>query len=182
MIEQSSSATAKTKRYSAVRHNEPSFLALAAKVFWGSMPARTVALVACYPGEGTSFVSEALKAFLVEDGSAPVSLLSAEEFLASATLDSSRDEYLDTGSSRQSKAAGDQIVLVDCPAIFSSAWALRVSPQVDGVLLVVEDGARSRSEIQRATSMIEAAEGRVLGAILNKRRYLLPEWLYSLLS
>ena len=186
MIAQSSSGPASTKRSFVGRSNprsqEPSFLALAAKVFWGSIPARTVALSACYPGEGTSFVSEALQEFLSEDGKAAVSLISAEEFLGSTSLDRTSAEYLDAAAVRQDRAAADGVVLVDCPALFSSASAIRVASQVDGILLVIEDGARSKAEIQRAVSMVEAAEGRILGAILNRRRYLLPGWLYSLLS
>src|ERR1700755_2062537 len=99
-----------------------------------------------------------------------VSLISAEEYL------SSKFEHSNAGDpafavNQQGRVADEEIVLVDCPALFFSASAIRVSPLVDGVLLVIEDGERSKAELQRAVSMIEGAEGRVLGAILNKRRY-----------
>ena len=181
MIGESSAATASTDKSFVVDSSEPSFLALAAKVFWGSMPARTVAIVACCPREGTTFVGAALEAFLLGEGKTAVSLVSAERFLASASDRSSVDHW-DPASNQRVATAGDEIVLIDCPALFFSSFAIRLSPHVDGFLLVIEDGARSKSEIQRAAGMIEAAEGRILGIILNRRRYLLPDWLYSLLS
>ena len=180
MIAQSPSAPSRTRRSFVGGRNEPSFTALAAKVFWGPAPARTVAIVACYPGEGTTFVAKSLQDFLSDDGRVSVTLVSADDFLASK--DSSLGDYLDTSRGRPEKTAGDDIVLIDCPPLFLSASAIRATPQVDGILLVIEDGARSKAELQRAVSMVEAVEGRVLGAVLNKRRYLLPDWLYSLLS
>ena len=179
MIAQSSSAPNSTRRPFAGGRNEPSFTALAAKVFWGPVPARTVAIVACYPGEGTTFVAKSLREFLSDEGRVAVSLVSADDFLASR--DNSLAEYIGASQSRPGKVAGDEIVLIDCPPLFFSASAIRATPQVDGILLVIEDGARSKAELQRAVSMVEAVEGRVLGAVLNKRRYLLPDWLYSLL-
>jgi hypothetical protein len=181
MIGEISAATANTRKSFVVDSNESSFLALAAKVFWGSMPARTVAIVACGPREGTTFVGSALEAFLSDEGKTTVSLVSAEAFLASASDRSSVDHW-DPASNQRATTAGDEIVLIDCPALFFSSFAIRLSPRVDGFLLVIEDGARSKSEVQRAAGMIEAAEGRILGIVLNKRRYLLPDWLYSLLS
>jgi Mrp family chromosome partitioning ATPase len=180
MTGQNSTETPSAKGAFVEPTNEPSFLGLAAKIFWGSAPARTVAIMSCFPGEGATFVAEALASFLTQ-GNATVSLISAEEFLSSK-LDRSNAEYPEFAASRQGKATVEEIVLVDCPALYLSPAAIRVSPLVDGVLLVIEDGERSKAELQRAVSMIEGAESRVLGAILNKRRYLLPGWLYSLLS
>ena len=76
----------------------------------------------------------------------------------------------------------NKVVLIDCPPLSSSAAVLRLAPYVDGVLLVVEDGKRTKAEIDRAVSTIQAAQGNVLGLILNKRQYILPKWLYSLLN
>ncbi len=180
MIAQSSWATNRTKRSFVDRSNEPSFTALAARIFWGPNPARTIAIVACYPGEGATSVGQSLQAFLSEDGRVPVSLISADDFLASPGR--VPVESRDLSGARPHDYAEEDIVLVDCPALFFSASAIRASPYVDGVLLVIEDGARSKAEIQRAVSMVEAVEGRVLGAVLNKRRYPLPQWLYSLFT
>jgi hypothetical protein len=180
MTGQNSTETPSAKGVFVEPTNEPSFLGLAAKIFWGSAPARTVAIMSCFPREGTTYVTETLATFLSQ-GNAAVSLISAEEFLSSK-FDRSNAEYPEFVASSPGRTAADEIVLVDCPALYFSPSAIRVSPLVDGVLLVIEDGERSKAELQRAVSMIEGAEGRVLGAILNKRRYLLPDWLYSLLS
>ena len=181
MITQSSSEPTTGRRPMVEQAGNPVFLNLAAKVFWGSIPVRTVAVVACHRGEGTTFVSHALQAFLEQDGRSPVSLRLAPDFLASASHERSSD-YLDTTGRNQDHEDSNRITLVDCPALFSSSTALRVASRVDGVLLVVEDGTRSKAEIQRAVSILESAEGRVLGVVLNKRRYLLPNWLYTLLT
>ena len=180
MIGQGPPAAVSAKSYSVGHSEEPRFLTLSAKIFWGSMPARTVAMVSCYPGEGTTFVGGSLEKFLVENGKVAVSLVPAAEFLESR-FNSSTADYSDSANGRQGATVEDQIILVDCPALFFSPSAIRVSPHVDGFFLIVEDDARSKAEIQRAVSTIEAAEGRILGIILNKRRYLLPDWLYSFL-
>jgi Mrp family chromosome partitioning ATPase len=176
MVGQGSAAD--TKRSFTGESSEPRFLTLAAKVFWGAMPARTVAIVSCYPGEGATTVTASLLSFLAENGKGPVSSISAAEFLESRSQQHTSDSNPAAGTRN---GADDEIVLVDCPALFFAPSAIRVSPYVDGFFLIVEDGARSKTEIQRAVSTIEAGEGRILGIILNKRRYPLPEWLYSLL-
>ena len=108
-----------------------------------------------------------------------VSLVTADEFLESAAMQEVRAS--DARGAEQPSRPGQGVVLIDCPALFYSASTVRLMPYVDGVLLVIRDGERSKANIQRAVSMLEAAQGRVLGAILNRRIYSLPGWLYALL-
>ena len=49
---------------------------------------------------------------------------------------------------------------------------------VDGVILVVEADRTKRDQIQRAQQTIEMANGKLLGLVLNKRRYVVPKWIY----
>ena len=58
---------------------------------------------------------------------------------------------------------------------------LRFAPATDGVVLVVEAGRAGKEQINRAAQMITEAQGTLLGFVLNKRRYPIPNWLYRLL-
>ena len=74
------------------------------------------------------------------------------------------------------------MVLIDCSSLETSSSILILAAHVDGVLLVLEDGRHSRSQIQRAASTIESSQGKLLGVLLNKRRSFVPVWLRSLLA
>ncbi len=184
MIEQGPSATTYTKRSFAGRATSSRFLELEAKVFMGPEAARTVAISSCYPGEGVTYVGSALQKFLAEDAGMMVSSVTASQFLESVPQSEVRSaaEGDGGGVGRRPWNGSEGVLLIDCPALFSSASAIRLFPYVDGVLLVIKDGDRSKIDIQRAASMVEAAGGRLLGAVLNKRRYVIPNWLYSLIS
>ena len=67
---------------------------------------------------------------------------------------------------------------VDCPALSSSSDVLGLAPLVDGVVLVVEAGRTTKQQIRNAERQIEGAGGKIMGLILNKRRYPVPEALY----
>jgi hypothetical protein len=69
-------------------------------------------------------------------------------------------------------------VLIDCPALKQSNDILSVAPFADGVILIVEAGRTRKEQVLHAEKSIEFARGRLLGHILNKREYVVPEWLY----
>lgn len=71
--------------------------------------------------------------------------------------------------------------LVDCPSICSSYEASLLAPEVDGVILVVEADRTRKHQILRARQTIEMANGKLIGMVLNKRRFVVPEWFYRLL-
>jgi Mrp family chromosome partitioning ATPase len=71
--------------------------------------------------------------------------------------------------------------LIDCPSINASTEAPWLAPQVDGVVLVVEADRTRRNQILHARQTIEMADGKLLALVLNKRRHLVPEWLYRML-
>jgi Mrp family chromosome partitioning ATPase len=162
----------------SVRESNP-FIELAAKVFLGASAMRVVAVTACFSGEGVSYVTRSLRDFLINYAALDVSIQGAEEFLVAVERGSSP---LQENASAGHAGSPHRIVLVDCPPVFSSANAVRVVPHVDGVLLVIKDGERSKAEVQRALTMIEAMEGKVLGAVLNVYQDDVPRWLSSLLS
>lgn len=68
--------------------------------------------------------------------------------------------------------------LLDCGSLKQSGDLLSVAPFVDGVILVIEAGRTRREQISHAERTIEAAEGHILGHVLNKRTYPIPNWIY----
>ncbi len=73
------------------------------------------------------------------------------------------------------------LAVFDLPPVSQSGLAVRLGPLMDGVLLVVE-AERIRWEVaRRATEELQRANARLLGAVLNKRRQHVPEWLYRTL-
>jgi Mrp family chromosome partitioning ATPase len=52
---------------------------------------------------------------------------------------------------------------------------------VDGIVVVVEAGHTTESEVRQTVETIAAAGGRVIGLILNKQRNWIPTWLERLL-
>jgi len=74
-----------------------------------------------------------------------------------------------------------RFVVVDLPAVSEASWAARLAHLCDGVVLVV-GAERSRWEaVNRAKEQLVNSNANVLGVVLNKRRFHIPEWLYRTL-
>jgi len=71
--------------------------------------------------------------------------------------------------------------LIDCPSLGTSYDAELLAPEVDGIVLVVEADKTKRAEILRARRTIEMANGKLMALVLNKRRHVVPGWLYRML-
>ena len=71
--------------------------------------------------------------------------------------------------------------LIDCPSLGTSHEATALAPRVDGIVLVVEADRTKRDQILRARQTIEMAQGELMALVLNKRRHVVPEWLYRML-
>jgi protein-tyrosine kinase len=71
------------------------------------------------------------------------------------------------------------LVIMDAPAILTNFQTAALSEFTDGTVLVVE-AERTRGPVaRRAIQLVEANGGRVLGAVLNKRRMHIPGWAYG---
>jgi hypothetical protein len=73
-------------------------------------------------------------------------------------------------------------VLIDCPSLKESTEVLALAPLVDGVLLVVEANRTQKTQVAYLESTIESAGGKILGHLLNKRTYPIPEWVHNKLE
>ena len=70
-------------------------------------------------------------------------------------------------------------VLFDSPSIDTYNDAIALASRLDGVILVIQ-AEKTRWEVgMSARQRMEASNARVLGVVLNKRRYYIPEWLYK---
>jgi Mrp family chromosome partitioning ATPase len=71
-------------------------------------------------------------------------------------------EFLDHVSERF------DLVLLDSPPVLAVADASALAAMTDGVVFVVGSGQIPYSTVRRAKSQIEAAQGRILGVVVNQ--------------
>jgi Mrp family chromosome partitioning ATPase len=69
-------------------------------------------------------------------------------------------------------------VLIDAPPLSRYADAAALGQLADGLVLVLEANSTRREAAMRVTENLGAAQVRVLGAVLNKRTFPIPESLY----
>jgi protein-tyrosine kinase len=92
----------------------------------------------------------------------PLALLQSEAF----------DRFLEAA-----RAAFDHVV-IDGPALHGSPEALVLARKADETVLVIDAGSTRRQSALWAKQQIEGAGGRLVGVVLNKRRFYIPSWLY----
>jgi Mrp family chromosome partitioning ATPase len=69
-------------------------------------------------------------------------------------------------------------VLIDAPPVVGSPETPPLSAHVDGVVVVVHTGKTKREVVQRSMRMIGQSDGKVLGVILNRKKYYIPDFIY----
>lgn len=70
-------------------------------------------------------------------------------------------------------------VLFDAPPVNHFDEGLALSGKVDGVVMVIQ-AEKTRWEVAlSAKQRLEDSGGRILGVVLNKRRFYIPKWLYK---
>ena len=70
-------------------------------------------------------------------------------------------------------------VLIDAPPVVGSPETPPLSAHVDGVVVVVHTGKTKREVVQRSLSIIGQSDGKVLGVILNRKKYYIPDFIYQ---
>ncbi len=71
-----------------------------------------------------------------------------------------------------------ELVLIDSPSVATSPDCLSICPRVDGVVLVVEAEKTRWPVAEAAKERIIKSGGNVLGMVLNKREFHIPEFIY----
>ena len=69
-------------------------------------------------------------------------------------------------------------VIVDAPPIVACPETPPIAPLADGVVLVVHCGRTKRETIARSVKQVEQFKGRVVGVVLNRKRYYIPAFIY----
>ncbi len=70
------------------------------------------------------------------------------------------------------------LVLLDSPPLNSSPDALAIAPKTTGIVIVVEAESTGWRVVQGTINKIKQVGGNILGVVLNKRRYHIPEFIY----
>ena len=172
----------------AGRHGTQSpFVSMTARLFSGAEPLKVMALTSCKCGEGVTHCTRHLADFLRASMGMRVCVLAGQEF-EPVTAGQARIlgivEQKPPDVRQRMRACRNEhdAVLIDCGAMDSSSRLIQAAPHADGVVLVVEAGRTQKEQIARAALTIQAAQGKLLGIILNKRRYPVPGWLHRILG
>lgn len=76
-------------------------------------------------------------------------------------------------------AARYDTVVIDAPPVVLAPETPRIAAHADGVVMVVYCGRTRREIVQRSIHMVEEFDGNVLGVVLNRKKYYIPEFLYQ---
>ena len=70
-------------------------------------------------------------------------------------------------------------MVFDVPATMDMASsALQVANLADGVIMVVEAERTGWHVVKEARDLLRQANAEILGVVLNKRKFYVPDWLY----
>jgi len=69
-------------------------------------------------------------------------------------------------------------VLVDTPAVMPVPEVVVQAKDADGVVLVVRANKTDRSVLEKARDVLREGGANVLGVVLNRRRFVIPEFIY----
>ncbi|MBC7185602.1 MAG: CpsD/CapB family tyrosine-protein kinase [Calditrichaeota bacterium] len=90
-----------------------------------------------------------------------------------------RADLQQLGTALQQAAERVRLVVLDLPAVLGSAEGVRYAMLCDAVVLVVRANHTRWEAVVQAQRTLERAGVPILGAILNRRRFDLPRWLYE---
>lgn len=71
------------------------------------------------------------------------------------------------------------LIVIDGPALISFPEMRVAIASIDGTMLVIEAERTVAVAAARAVAAIEDAGGHLLGLVLNKRHYVIPDWIYE---
>ena len=69
-------------------------------------------------------------------------------------------------------------IIVDGPSFLSASECAYIAPMFEGILLVVACERTRWEPVSLVKSRIETVHGKVLGCIMNRRKYYIPDFLY----
>ncbi|HON68122.1 MAG TPA: hypothetical protein PLS23_16665, partial [Phycisphaerae bacterium] len=69
-------------------------------------------------------------------------------------------------------------VIVDAPSVNRNSTVQALAALTDGVLLVARQSVTRREALAEAKKRIELAQGKLIGLVLNMRKFPVPGFLY----
>jgi capsular exopolysaccharide synthesis family protein len=70
-------------------------------------------------------------------------------------------------------------VIFDTSSVLDAPETSILSPRMDGVVMVVRSGQTKREVIKRAMLAINKQGGNLIGSVLNRKKYYIPEFIYK---
>ncbi len=157
-------------------------------------PPRVIAVTAAHRGEGATSVAANLAALLADQSAERVLLVDTRS-LTQTGVNGTSAYRLSTvaaegksASTYQAKSLVDLVaqlrrdfsfVLFDVPPTLDAPIPAELLRLVDGVVLVVAAEGCRRHVVQRARDLLVESDARLFGAVLNKRLYPIPGWIYD---
>lgn len=71
------------------------------------------------------------------------------------------------------------LIFIDSEPIINSAHAQSISSQADGVIMVAEAKKTRLEDLTEAKIHLQNNGARLIGNFLNRRKYVIPQWLYK---
>src|SRR3984957_18720730 len=136
------------------------------------------ALTSPHEGAGVSQITDALAGEIRRDGDQPAIALRASQLGG----DAGRSTPTGLSSAVEAIRRKYRYALIDCGSMKASQSAVKLAPLVDGVVLVLEANRTQTDQILYAERTLEGVNGRILGHVLNKRTYVIPEWFHRMMN
>jgi Mrp family chromosome partitioning ATPase len=152
-----------------------------------------IAFTSANPGEGVSYVSNKIASQLSASSSGSALCLSSTQLLDESWLGApnrlygftsseqfvSRTAWEDWRSKVTKLRARYRYSIIDCPPISTRGDVLSLAPHLDGIVVVVAANDTNKAQIANVERQIQMVNGKILGYLLNKRKYMVPDWLYK---
>jgi len=72
--------------------------------------------------------------------------------------------------------------VIDAAPVMKHPDAIHLAPRVDGVVLVIRHKRLKREVLRKGIEMIEGINAPILGAVLNRRKFAIPDLIYKFVS
>ena len=72
-----------------------------------------------------------------------------------------------------------ELIVIDSAPLVPFAEGVQLSRKTDGVVLVIRSASTKHATAQRALALLDDAGAKVLGSVLNGRRYYIPKFIYD---
>ena len=70
-------------------------------------------------------------------------------------------------------------VIIDSAPVTTFADSQAICSKVDGVIIVIRYGVTRRQVATRVKKELEEAGAKLLGVVINRRKYYIPDWIYK---